>query len=187
MAGNPVTARYLRRFGESLPSLPEGERAEIVREIEEHIADAEAAGRPLDQVLTSLGPADTLARAYAVEMALNAPSGRLGVVDRALTVIGLIAVASLPSLIVCTVLFAVGAALASAGLAVAGAGAVAMVRPDLLPDLQVAPWVCLVVGPLMSAAGGLVLAVLFLYVRFLVRLTARTLQRVKGGGDTSQA
>ena len=182
---NPAAARYLQRLDQELSAIPASERAEILREIADHIADSLAAGRRLDEVLTALGPADRLARGYAVELALNRPNTRLGAIDKALTVIGLVAVASLPSFIVSVILLSVGGGLAAAGLGVTGGGIVALVRPDLVPDLTVAPWVCLVSGPALAAAGAGILYVLFLYVRFLVHLTQRTVRRI-GDGRTAR-
>ena len=178
---NPAASRYVERLDRELSALPAAERAEIRREIEDHIADALAAGRPLGEVLTALGPADALARGYAVELALNKPSTRLGAIDKALTVIGLVAVASLPSFIVSVVLASVGGALIAAGLGVTGGGIVALIRPDLVPDLRVAPWVCLVSGPGLCAAGIGLLYALLLYVRFLIDLTRRTVRRIGAG------
>lgn len=74
---NPAAGRYLQRLERELAALAGRERADILREIEDHLADAQAAGRPLAEVLAALGPADALARAYAVELALNRPPGRL--------------------------------------------------------------------------------------------------------------
>ena len=73
--GHPVVERYLTRFDAAISEFEFAEREEVTREIRNHIAEAQAAGRALDAVLQALGPADVLARAYAVELALN-PQGR---------------------------------------------------------------------------------------------------------------
>ena len=49
---------------------------DIVAEIRQHIADAQAAGRTLDDILNALGPVDALARAYALELAISPRSAR---------------------------------------------------------------------------------------------------------------
>ena len=71
MQGHPVVERYLACFETSINEFDFPEREEITHEIRNHIAEAHAAGEELDAVLQTLGPADVLARAYAVELALN--------------------------------------------------------------------------------------------------------------------
>jgi len=175
---NPVSARYLARLRDALHALEPNDRQDIVREIDHHLTDALAAGRPLDDVLRALGPADALARAYAVELALN-PSRSMGRIDRALTVIGLLTVASLPSFIIVVVLGSVGVALTAAGAGVFVGGIAAIVRPDLVPDLTVSPWLCLVLGPAIVVPGIAAFVALNWHVRFLVRLTVQTVRRVR--------
>ena len=176
---HPVIARYLEKLQAELATASPADGAEIVNEIRDHCADAIASGRSADDVLASLGPADALARAYAVERALQSPAGRLGWIDRALTVIGLVTVASLPSFIVSVVLLAVGVACTAAGVGVFGAGVAELARPGTVPDLTVSPWLCLVIGPLLAAVGAAALVALYLYLRFLTRLTLQTLRRVR--------
>ena len=69
--GHPVVERYLTHFEVSINQFDFPERDEITDEIRNHIAEAHAAGTELDVVLETLGPADVLARAYAVELNLN--------------------------------------------------------------------------------------------------------------------
>ena len=176
---HPVIARYLESLKAALATATPEDRAEIVDEIRDHCADAMASGRSADEVLAGLGSADALARAYAVERALQTPASRLGWIDRALTVIGLLAVASLPSFIVSVVLLAVGIACGAAGVGVFGAGVAELARPGTVPDLTVSPWLCLVIGPLLAAVGIAALIVLYLYLRFLTRLTLQTLRRIR--------
>jgi hypothetical protein len=76
--GHPVVERYLTRFEASITEFDCPEQEEITHEIRSHIAEARAAGRALDAVLQTLGPADVLARAYAVELALNPQGKRRG-------------------------------------------------------------------------------------------------------------
>lgn len=175
---HPAVARYLSRLNAELAPLDAGDRREILSEIEHHIADAVSAGRAIDDVLTSLGPADALARAYAVELTLNQRRSA-GRIDRALTVIGWLTVASLPSLVISVTLLALGVAFGAAGVAVFVAGIAALVNPAFVPDLTVSPWVCLVIGPPMALGGGAALFGLYLYLRMLVRITVETLHRVR--------
>jgi uncharacterized membrane protein len=176
---HPVIARYLAHLEAELATATPADRAEIVDEIRDHCADAIASGRSADEVLAALGSAEALARAYAVERALQAPGTRLSWIDRALTVIGLLAVASLPSFIVSVVLLAVGVACAAAGVGVFAGGVAELVRPGTIPDLTVSPWVCLAIGPPLAAVGVAALVALYLYLRFLTRLTLQTLRRVR--------
>ena len=75
---HPVVDRYLTRFEASINEFDFPEREEITQEIRNHIAEAQAAGTALDSVLQTLGPADVLARAYAVELALHPQAKRRG-------------------------------------------------------------------------------------------------------------
>jgi len=75
--------RYLDELRRNLRSLPEAERSDAVREIESHIAEGQADGRPTAAVLAGLGDAKTLARAYVADYHLRAPrGGALGSVSR---------------------------------------------------------------------------------------------------------
>ena len=71
MEAHPVIERYLGRFETAFNEFEIAEREEIMLELRNHIAEARAAGTPLDTVLATLGSADLLARAYAVELALH--------------------------------------------------------------------------------------------------------------------
>jgi uncharacterized membrane protein len=75
--------RYLEELRRNLGPLPEAERSEAVREIESHIAEGRADGRPTEAVLAGLGDARTLARAYVADYHLRVPrDGALGSVAR---------------------------------------------------------------------------------------------------------
>jgi len=178
-SGNQEMDSYLSRLRANLNRLNNKERDEIVQEIHDHITDARGAGREIGEILTALGSADQLARAYMLERTLNAPKGQMGWAVRALTLIGLLVVISLPSFVICVVLGSVGFALTVSGVAVFGAGAVEIVRPGTVPDLTVSPWLCLLIGPALVAMGSAAIAGLCVYVVQIVRLTLRTLDRVR--------
>ena len=75
--------RYLDELRRNLGPLPEDERSDAVREIESHIAEGEADGRPTAAVLAGLGDAKTLARAYVADYHFRVPrEGALGSVSR---------------------------------------------------------------------------------------------------------
>ena len=78
-----ATERYLNELRRNLRPLPEDERSDAVREIESHIAEGQAHGRPTAAVLGGLGDARTLARAYMADYHLRVPrEGALGSVSR---------------------------------------------------------------------------------------------------------
>jgi uncharacterized membrane protein len=75
--------RYLKELRRNLRALPEDERSEAVLEIESHIAEGRADGRPTAAVLAGLGDARTLGRAYVADYHLRVPrEGALGPVLR---------------------------------------------------------------------------------------------------------
>ena len=55
---------YLAELGRKLSRLPESERAEILRDHEEHFTDALAAGKSEAQVIQGLGTPESLAQGY---------------------------------------------------------------------------------------------------------------------------
>jgi len=108
---HPLVARYLARLDAGLQALPAPDRAEVVGEIRNHIAEATSSGQPVDKVLASLGSAEDLARGYAVELLLNRPpavSPGMSRVRRFLALTGLIAIGSIPTFVVIVVLGAIG-------------------------------------------------------------------------------
>ena len=179
-SGHQDVDAYLSRLRAGLTRLDSKDRDEIVQEIRDHITDARGAGRDAAEILAPLGSAEQLARAYMLERTLYAPSERMGGAVRALTLIGLLVVISLPSFIVCVALGSAGFALTVSGVAVFGAGVVEIIRPGTVPDLTVSPWLCLLMGPALVIVGGAALSGLYFYVRSIIRLTLRTLNKVRG-------
>lgn len=170
----PPAARYLEKLTAALGDLALAERTEVVDELRNHIADATAAGRPLDEVLTALGPVDQLARAYKVELLLNpkAPGPRRS--DRWLRLLALVALGSIPVFIVVVVLGSIGLAFTASGLAVFIAGIAASV--GTLPgwvNMDVPPWVAIALGPALAVIGVLALWGLVAYVTFVARLVRK--------------
>jgi len=177
--------RYLTDLRQALSGLAPAERDEVVDEIRNHIADATAAGRAIEEVLAAIGPVDRLARAYKVEL-LTSPRDAgaatlAGRTDRWLKLVGLVALGSLPSFIVVIVLGTVGVTFVATGVAVFMAGIADSF--NALPSwmhMDVEPWVAIVIGPLLVAGGGASLWGLVAYVRFLVRLVRRALPSDRG-------
>ena len=184
---HPLVARYVDKLDAALSALAPAERAEVVKEIADHIADAAAAGRPLDDVLTALGPADQLARAYQVELLLN-PKVKTSRSDRWLRIAGLIAIGSLPTFVIVVVLGSIGISLSFAGLAVFLAGI--LDSAGALPvwvHSDVEPWVAIAIGPIIAAVGVASFWGLIVYVRMMVKLVRRILPQSPTPGAASRS
>lgn len=171
-----IVDRYLAALDAALTNLAPAERAEVVAEIRQHIADATAAGRPIDEVLSALGPVDALARAYQLEL-LVTPRDAAGArprSDRWLKIMGLLALGSLPTFIIVVVLGVFAITFTTTGLAVMLAGAAD--QAGALPawinnDLE--PWFAIVVGVFLMIAGIVSGWGLTIYLRFVVRVVKR--------------
>ena len=175
-AEHPLVARYLERLNLALADMPPADRADVVQEIGQHITDATAAGKDLDAVLTSLGAADQLARAYQVELLLHPKQAGPSRTDRYLKLFGLVAIASLPTFVLVVVLGTVAIALTTTGLAVFAAGIVDAF--GILPrwvQMDVQPWVAVAIGPILAVVGIVSGWALGLYVRFITRVVRRAL------------
>ena len=172
----PLVNRYLTAFDAALIQLAPAERAEVVAEIRQHIADATAAGKPIDDVLRSLGPVEALARAYQLELLVsprpNAPARPRS--DRWLKVIGLLAIGSLPTFIIVVTLGTIGISFSLSGVAVVIAGIADSV--GALPwwmTSNVQPWVAIVLGVALTILGLLASWATVAYLRFVVRVVRR--------------
>ena len=178
---HPLVERYLARLDEGLRDLAPADRREVVRDIRSHIAESVAAGKPLDAVLESLGSADVLARAYAVELLLHpraTPAKGAPRADRWLKIAGLIAIGSLPTFIIVVVLTAFGVAFTASGIAVFVAGVLA--SSGALPywvQMDVPPVVAIALGPILAAVGILSAMALFFYMRFVARTVRAVLPK----------
>lgn len=177
---HPPTERYVSRLEAALAGLDAAERAEIVQEIRNHVAEACAAGRPADAVLAALGPADVLARAYALELALNAPDDRrLAGFGRLLAVIALVAAGGFVTFFVVSMLFLAGVGFGAGGLAMMAIGVLEGAGIHL-PGVQmngVAPVWAVLLGAATLAVGALSFLGLYAYVRVLIRALRRVLPR----------
>lgn len=172
----PLVNRYLTAFDAALTQLAPSERAEVVAEIRQHIADATAAGRPIDEVLQSLGPVAALARAYQLELLVsprpNAPAQPRS--DRWLKIIGLLTIGSLPTFIIVVTLGALGLSFSLSGIAVLIAGiadSMGALPWWMISDVQ--PWVAIVLGIALTLLGLLASWGTVAYLRFVVRLVRR--------------
>jgi len=173
---HPLVNRYLSDLNGALTQLAPTERAEVVTEIRQHIEDATAAGRPIDEILQALGSVDALARAYQLELLVtpraNAPAQPRS--DRWLKILGLLALGSLPTFIIVIVLGTIGLSFTLTGIALVAAGIAdsagalpIWVRNDLEPWLAIVAGVALTILGLLSSWGTIA------YLRFVVRLVRR--------------
>ena len=172
----PLVNRYLTTFDSQLTSLAPAERAEVVAEIRQHINDALAAGRTIDDVLQSLGPVEALARAYQLELLVSprpnaVPQPRS---DRWLRIVGLLAIGSIPTLVIVSALGSIGIAFTVSGIALILAGIVdyAGALPDWVA-MNVQPWVAILLGVVMTGVGIFSTGATLAYLRFVVRVVRR--------------
>ena len=178
---HPLVERYLSRLQEGLKSMPPADREEVVRDIRSHIAEAVAAGSTLDSVLTTLGPADVLARAYTVELLLHPPPGRppMSGSQRFFALAGILALTSIPTLVVTVTLGSMGVAFVASGLAVFLAGVVDAMGISLPfmdgPASDVHPALAIAAGPALFAIGLLALWALYKYLKWFGRTISRAI------------
>jgi len=175
---NPALERYMNAFDTALKRYDCKESADIVRDLRGHIAEAQALGKPLDEVLAAVGPADALARAYAVELELN-PRGdalkrSLGGVLR---LIMILAGASIVTLLVAMTLGSVGIGFTLSGvvLLVVGALEAAGIHYDNVQLAGVSPLVVMALGPVFFAIGVAAFWGLWIYIKALARTLVRNL------------
>jgi uncharacterized membrane protein len=178
---HPLVARYLADLRAHAKDLSPTDREEVVGEIRNHISEALAAGKPLDAVLSSLGSAEALARAYAVELVLNRPAARQSGLSRFLTLAGLVMVGGLPTFVVVIVLGTVGISFIASGIAVFLAGVIAPFGLPSWVQMDIAPKWAVLIGPPLALGGAFSIAALVWYVRFAGRVIRRVLPRRMAG------
>lgn len=172
----PLVNRYLTQLDAALASLAPAERAEVVAEIRQHIVDATDAGKPIDEVLQSLGSVDALARAYQLELLVsprpNAPKAPRS--DRWLRIIGLLAVGSIPTLVIVATLGSIGLSFTLSGIAVfiAAIADASGALPDWV-TMDVQPWVAMLGSIVMFLVGVLCSWGTIAYLRFVARVVRR--------------
>ena len=178
---HPVIERYIAHLETAIGGLDPADRREVLQEIRNHIAEATAAGKSLDVVLESLGPADALGRAYAIELLLHPQNDRRRhAAQRWFSMVGLIVVLSIPTLVAVTTLGSIGITFVASGLFAFVAGA--LEGTGLLPWIDVSdvpPVVAIFLGPAMVIVGSIALVALRFYVRFVVRAVRTALPSVR--------
>ncbi|MES1157183.1 MAG: hypothetical protein ABUL73_05330 [Alphaproteobacteria bacterium] len=175
---DPMVAQYVTRLQNALRRYSVPESAEIVADVRSHIAEALNYGQPLGAVMTTLGPADTLARAYAVELLMHEPKdARIEALLRFLKIMGFVIAGSFLSMIVAVTLGGFGLSFLLAGMILIVAGGLealgvhlAHVHTGGLP-----PLVTIALGPVALAVGWGFCWLLWLYVRMAARALRKAL------------
>lgn len=168
---HPVVERYVAHLEAAIGGLDAADRREVLQEIRNHIAEATAAGRPLDVVIESLGPADALGRAYAVELLLHPQNDRpRHAAERWFRIVGLVVVLSIPTLVAMSTLGSVGISFVASGLFTFVVGVLEAAGVFPWPHLiDLPPVVAIFLGPAMLIVGAVALVALRFYIRFVVR------------------
>lgn len=180
---HPLVERYLARLQDGLTSMTPADRDEVLRDIRSHLAEATAAGATLDAVLASLGPAETLARAYSVELLLNPAPSRppMSGPERFFALAGILTLTSIPTLVVVVTLGAVGVSFVGSGVAVFAAGIVDALGVTLPfvdgPASDVHPAIAVAIGPILFALGAAALWGLSRYLRWLARTISQAIPK----------
>lgn len=173
---NPITSRYLANLEAGLAELTPTDREEVLRDIRSHISESVNSGKPLDQVLASLGSSEGLARAYSIELLIRKPDAFKSPGNRTLRLAGLVIFGSIPTLVAVIVLGVVGIVFVLTGIVVFVAGQAALA--DTLPfwlTMDADPRLALIVGPALSILGAACLAALWVYMRVAAGVVRRVL------------
>ncbi len=180
---NPVIGRYLEEFEKQLQAVDAVERAEMVREIENHIAEATHADAELSTVLERLGPAARLADAYRVELALKTEAPKRSWA-RTAGFLALLATTSVPSFLIVTILGVLGPVIMFVGVVSMFVAPISFLRPEL--SLINVPWTSPLAeisvfwfGIVLVMFGTIVSGVLWLYVRFMRGVFQTVLRKVR--------
>jgi uncharacterized membrane protein len=178
---HPVIERYMTHLETAIRGLDPADRREVLQEIRNHIAEATAAGRSLDVVLGSLGPADALGRAYAVELLLHPQNNRpRHASERWFRLVALVVVLSIPTLVAISTLASVGVSFVAGGLFAFVIGVLEAIGIFPWPDLSdVPPVIAVFLGPVIVLLGAAALIALRFYVRFVVRAGRTALAPVR--------
>ena len=182
---NPVVKRYLENFEGKLAEVTEPDRREMVSELESHIAEATHGGQDLAAVIEQLGPADRLADAYRIELALQEGPQKSRRWRRHLMFLGIVATTSLPSFIIVSVLGALGLGFTLSGILAMLAGPLNLILPENTLQLStpfpspLAEMSVVLVGLVLVMLGVAALVLLYGYGRFLYRAMRHLVGRVR--------
>ena len=181
---NPLTERYLEQLAAALERtrMPAGESDAIRREIESHLAEAVSSGATLTEMLERLGSAEDLARAYAVELALNPrPKPEASSWQRLLAV-ALRGAATVASGLLVAVMGAVAVSFAASGVVAVLIGLIAPFLPSdwMDPTLRAGlpQLVVVLMGFGLLAVGVVSIRIVRLNARFLFGALRRSSKEI---------
>ncbi|QGZ96730.1 DUF1700 domain-containing protein [Terricaulis silvestris] len=169
---------YLAAFERESRGFGLNEASDIANDVRSHINEAVEYGKPLEEVLTSLGTPKALARAYAVELLMGKPKETSNIA-RFVQLLALVAFGGLLTLIVVTFLGSIGLSFVLSGILLFVLGLLEAGGVHL-PHVQtggMSPWLVAALGPVMFAIGWGALVLLRSYVRFAGRQLVRALPR----------
>lgn len=175
---NPLIERYMARFEAALRQHKLPEWADIASDLRSHIAEARSYGKTVGAVLEALGPAEALARAYAIELLMHPPRDARGkAIARLFKIVSILIGGGFVSLIVATTLGSIGVSFVASGFIFFVVGGLEATGVHL-PHVQMAglpPLGVMAIGPVMFAIGCAACWGLWLYARFIARALRRAL------------
>jgi uncharacterized membrane protein len=178
---HPLIAQYMSRFESALRRYGLPDWQGIAADLRSHIAEAESYGKPLASVLEAIGPADPLARAYAVELLLEHPpqNARAKSIGRFIKIAGLVLAGSFISFVVVTVLASFGLSFLLSGVVLLAVGALEAAGVPLahVSTGGLAPIAIIAMGPIMLALGWGACWLLWRYVRAAAQALRKVLPR----------
>jgi uncharacterized membrane protein len=175
---DPRVSSYLAAFEAEARGFGLSEAPDIANDVQSHINEAVEYGKPLDEVLASLGTPKALARAYAVELLMEKPKADSGI-GRFAQLVALVAFGGMLTLIVVTTLGSIGLSFTLSGILLLVIGLLEAANVHL-PHVQMGglpPLLVAALGPVMFALGWGALLLLRSYVRFAGRQLVRALPR----------
>ena len=172
---NPVAERYLYALENALSPMKAQDRQEVVDEIRDHLQDATAAGKPLDEILSRLGPAESLAKAYLVDSLLNPRPIGWGWIPRTFSLLGLVAFGSLPTSVILAVLGPIGFLFTLVSPLVFASGLLGILGFNLGTNIQtnLEHVQAIFMGPALAVIGSICLWILFSYLKWATNLLRR--------------
>jgi len=173
---HPLIARYMKQFESALRTHDLREWREIASDLRSHMGEALAAGKPVDALLESLGPADQLARAYAVELVMNARRQQ-GLFVRITKVSAILAASGcLTFFAICALgLLAILLPLGLAGLILTVIRTAGLELPDI--TIGAHPVLATTIFVATSAIGAAAVGAFWLYIRFMMGTLRKSLPR----------
>lgn len=169
---------YLAAFEQEARGFGLNEARDIANDVRSHINEAVEYGKPLDEVLASLGAPKALARAYAVELLMGKPKEASNI-GRIAQLLALVAFGGILTLILVTSLGSLGISFLLSGILLFVLGLLEAFGVHL-PHVEtggISPWLVAALGPVMFAVGWGALLLLWSYVRFAGRQLVRALPR----------